>query len=260
MKNFKRLFVSALVLVMTAALCGCGGGKAGEGDTITVGIPQDIEDSLDPHTAVAAGTREVLFNVYEGLVKPDSNGDLKPAVASDYVIDNEGKTYTFTLRDGVTFHNGAPVTAEDVIASIKRCADTSNGDPLVAAFSNIASIDKTDDKTVVITLTNPDTDFLCNMTTAIIPADNIANTGTNPIGTGPYMYVSRSPQENIVLKRYDGYWGEKAYIENVTFKIISNPDTIVMNLEGGSVDMFPRVTTAQADQGRYHEPGAGSLS
>jgi peptide/nickel transport system substrate-binding protein len=62
------------------------------------------------------------------------------------------------------------------------------------------------------------------------------------------MYVSRSPQENIILKRYDGYWGEKAYIENVTFKIISNPDTIVMNLEGGAVDMFPRVTTAQAEQ------------
>ncbi len=248
MKNSKRLFVSALVLLMTAALCGCAGGKAGEGDAITIGIPQDIEDSLDPHTAVAAGTREVLFNVFEGLIKPDSNGDLKPAIASEYVIDDEGKTYTFTLRDGVTFHNGAPVTAEDVIASIKRCADTSNGDPLVAAFSNIASIDKKDDKTVVITLANPDTDFLCNMTTAIIPADNIENAGTNPIGTGPYMYVSRSPQENIVLKRYDGYWGDKAFIENVTFKIIANPDTIVMNLEGGSIDMFPRVTTAQAEQ------------
>ncbi len=248
MKKLYLLFVSALVLAMTAALCGCGGGKAGEGDAITVGIPQDIEDSLDPHTAVAAGTREVLFNVFEGLVKPDSSGDLKPAVASEYVIDNEGKTYTFTLRDGITFHNGAPVTADDVIASIKRCADTTDGDPLVAAFSNIADVTKTDDKTVVITLKEPDTDFLCNMTTAILPADNIDNTATNPIGTGPYMYVSRSPQENIVLKRYDGYWGEKAYIENVTFKIIANPDTIVMNLEGGSVDMFPRVTSAQAAQ------------
>ena len=248
MKKFGTLFVSALVLTMTVALCGCGGDKAGEGETITVGIPQDIEDSLDPHTAVAAGTREVLFNVFEGLVKPNSNGDLIPAVAKDYVIDDEGKTYTFKLRDGITFHNGAAVSADDVIASIERCADTSNGEPLVAAFSNIADIVKTDDKTVTIHLTEADTDFLCNLTTAIIPADNIDNAAANPIGTGPYMYVSRSPQENIVLKRYDGYWGEKAYIENVVFKIISNPDTIVMNLEGGSVDMFPRVTTAQAEQ------------
>jgi len=248
MKKFGLLFVSALVLTMTVALCGCGGDKPGVGDSITVGIPQDIEDSLDPHTAVAAGTREVLFNVFEGLVKPNSNGDLIPAVASDYVIDDEGKTYTFELRDGITFHNGAPVTADDVIASIERCADTGDDAPLVAAFSNIESINKKDDRTIEITLKEPDTDFLCNMTTAILPANNIENTANNPIGTGPYMYVSRSPQENIVLKRYDGYWGEKAYIENVIFKVISNPDTIVMNLEGGSVDMFPRVTTAQAEQ------------
>ena len=89
MKKFRTLFVSALVLTMTVALCGCGGDKAGEGDAITVGIPQDIEDSLDPHTAVAAGTREVLFNVFEGLLKPDSNGDLKPAVASEYSIEDD---------------------------------------------------------------------------------------------------------------------------------------------------------------------------
>lgn len=248
MRRFKNLLVSALVLMLTVALCGCGGDKAGDGETITVGIPQDIEDSLDPHLAMAAGTREVLFNIFEGLVKPNSNGDLVPAVASEYTVDDEGKTYTFTLRDGITFHNGEPVTVEDIIASIERCADTGSGDPLVAAFSNIESVTKSDDKHVVITLVTPDTDFISNMTTAILPASNIDNTANEPIGTGPYMYVSRSPQENIILKRYDGYWGEKAYIENVIFKIISNPDTIVMNLEGGAVDMFPRVTTAQAEQ------------
>lgn len=248
MRRFKNLLVSALVLMLTVALCGCGGDKAGDGETITVGIPQDIEDSLDPHLAMAAGTREVLFNIFEGLVKPNSNGDLVPAVASEYTVDDEGKTYTFTLRDGITFHNGDPVTVEDIIASIERCADTGSGDPLVAAFSNIESVTKADDKHVVITLVTPDTDFISNMTTAILPASNIDNTANDPVGTGPYMYVSRSPQENIILKRYDGYWGEKAYIENVTFKIISNPDTIVMNLEGGAVDMFPRVTTAQAEQ------------
>ncbi len=248
MKRSMILLTSLLVLLLAVALCGCAGDKSGNGSTITVGIPQDIEDSLDPHLAVAAGTREVLFNIYEGLVKPNSNGELVPALASEYSVDAEGKTYTFTLRKGVKFHDGEPVTVQDVVASIERCADTSNGEPLVAAFSNIADIVKTDDKTVTIHLTEADTDFLCNLTTAIIPADNIDNAASNPIGTGPYMYVSRSPQENIILKRYDGYWGEKAYIENVTFKVISNPDTIVMNLEGGSVDLFPRVTTAQAAQ------------
>ncbi|MCR5398960.1 MAG: ABC transporter substrate-binding protein [Lachnospiraceae bacterium] len=248
MKRSMILLTSLLVLLLAVALCGCAGDKSGNGSTITVGIPQDIEDSLDPHLAVAAGTREVLFNIYEGLVKPNSNGELVPALASEYSVDAEGKTYTFTLRKGVKFHDGEPVTVQDVVASIERCADTSNGEPLVAAFSNIAGIEAADDSTVVITLKEADTEFISYMTTAILEAKYIADPTSDPVGTGPYMFVSRSPQENIVLKSFKDYWGEKAYIENVTFKIISNPDTIVMNLEGGSIDMFPRVTTAQAAQ------------
>ena len=83
---------------------------------------------------VTAGTREVLFNLFEGLVKPNSKGELIPAVAERYQLSEDGRTYTFTLREGVKFHNGATVTAEDVVYSIERCADTSEGTPLVPAF------------------------------------------------------------------------------------------------------------------------------
>lgn len=248
MKRFKKILVLMLVFVMAAAFCACGSNKSGGDSTITVGIAQDIEDSLDPHLATAAGTREVLFNIYEGLVKPNSNGDLIPAVASDYSIDEEGKVYTFTLRDGITFHNGEKVTVEDVKASVERCADTSNGDPLVAAFSNIESVIVVDDKTVSITLAQADTGFLPNLTIAIIPAADIAAGSTTPSGTGPYAFVSRSPQENVVLAKYDKYWGEGAEIANVIFKVIADPNTIVMNLESGAIDMFPRVTADQATQ------------
>ena len=84
----KKISMMLLMLLsMTIALTGCSGDKAEENSsTITVGIPQDIEDSLDPHKAVAAGTKEVLFNVYEGLVKPDSAGNLNPAIASEYNV------------------------------------------------------------------------------------------------------------------------------------------------------------------------------
>lgn len=248
MKEFRRILILMLVFVMAIAFCACGSNKSGDDSTITVGIAQDIEDSLDPHIAVAAGTREVLFNIYEGLVKPDSNGDIVPAVASEYSIGEDGKTYTFTLREGITFHNGEKVTVEDVKASIERCADTSNGDPLVAAFSNIASVATPDDKTIVVTLDQADTGFLPNLTIGIIPAADITAGSNTPSGTGPYYFVSRSPQENIVLKKYDGYWGEKALITNVIFKVIADPDTIVMNLESGAIDMFPRVTADQATQ------------
>ena len=244
----KRFLALLLVSVtMAVALCGCGGDKAeGGSSSITIGIPQDLEDSLDPHKAVAAGTKEILFNIYEGLVKADSNGNLNPAVADSYSISEDGLTYTFGLRKGVKFHNGKNVTASDVVYSIKRNADDGSGNALISAFLNIEDV-TADDDVVTITLKAPDPDFLQYMTLAIIPEDN-TDPDTNPIGTGPYKYVSRSPQENIILKRFDEYWGEKAYIENVTLKICANADSIVMDLKGGSVDLFARITSAQVLQ------------
>lgn len=247
-KAFKRFLLTLVCGALTIALSACSGDKAGENSSqITIGIPQDIEDSLDPHKAVAAGTEEVLFNLYEGLVKPDSSGALQPAVASDYSISEDATTYTFTLSDGVKFHDGSTVTAEDVKYSIDRCADTTNGAPLVEAYSHIQSVNILDEKTVEVVLDGPDTEFLAYMTEAIIPASN-ENPDTNPIGTGPYKYVSRSPQENFVVEKFDDYWGTPANIEHVTFKVCANADSIVMDLQGGSIDMFARVTTAQAAQ------------
>ncbi len=213
---------------------------------ITVGIPQDI-DSMDPHIAKSAGTREVLFNVYEGLVKPDQDGNLQPAIASEYTISEDGMTYTFTLRDGVKFHDGSTVTAEDVKYSIERNAGTDGTDPLISAFSNIDKVEIQDDSTIVMTLKEANTEFLAYMTVAIIPASNEDPEG-NPIGTGPYKFVSRSPKENVILTKFDEYWGDPAYITDVTLKIEANPDSVVMDLEGGSIDMYARVTSAQMSQ------------
>lgn len=247
MKLKRQVLSLVLSMTLAIALCGCAGDKTGANSShITIGIPQDLEDSLDPHKAVAAGTKEVLFNIFEGLVKPDSNGNLNPAVASDYSISEDGLTYTFTLREGVKFHDGSLVTAEDVLYCIDKNAEASDGTPLISAFSNIASVNS-NGNTIEIVLDQADPDFLQYMTMAIIPKNN-ANPDTNPIGTGPYKYVSRSPQENIVLKSFSDYWGEKAYIEDVTLKICANADSIVMDLMGGSVDVFARITAAQALQ------------
>ncbi len=248
MKVFKKfwglIFLSA---TLTVALCGCKGDKAGDYSShITIGIPQDLEDSLDPHKAVAAGTKEILFNLFEGLVKPDSNGDLFPAVADSYTISDDGLTYTFHLRKGCKFHNGEAVTADDVLYCIEKNADPESNSAYVSAFSNIKEY-KADGENIVITLNTKNTDFLQYMTMSIIPKNN-TNPDSNPIGTGPYKYVSRSPQENIILERFDDYWGEKAYIKNVTLKICANADSIVMDLMGGSVDLFARITSAQALQ------------
>lgn len=250
-KGLKKLFSVAVLLTLTIALSACSGDKQGENSSqITIGIPQDMEDSLDPNKIVAAGTKEIYFNIYEGLVKPDSDGNICPAVASDYVISDDMRTYTFTLREGVKFHDGSLVTVEDIKHTLDKCADTGNKDPLVEAFSNVESINIIDDRTVEILLFQPSTDFiagLADVNAAIVPKHN-DDPDKIAIGTGPYMYVSRSPQENFVLKKFDEYWGEPAHIENVVLKICANTDSVVMDLNGGSIDMFARLTTAQADQ------------
>ncbi|MBQ7944189.1 MAG: ABC transporter substrate-binding protein, partial [Lachnospiraceae bacterium] len=243
----KALLVSML-LTLTIALGGCAGDKeADDSSQITIGIPQDL-DSLDPNVAVASGTQEILFNVYEGLYKPDSDGNLVPAVASDCAISEDGLTYTFTLREGVKFHNGNPVTVEDVVYSMNKCAGDGSGEPLVSAFSIVENVEATDDKTVVITLSEANKDFLAILSateTCIVPAD-VEDLETTPVGTGPYKIVSRSLQENVILEKFDEYWGEPANIENVTLKIIADSDSILMNLQGGAIDLFARVTSSTA--------------
>lgn len=251
MSKVKGILALCALMTMSIALIGCSGDKAKDSSEIVVGIPQDLEDSLDPHKALAAGTKEILFNVYEGLLKPDSQGNNIPAVAESYTVSEDLMTYTFKLRDGIKFHNGNNVTADDVKYSIDKFAGISDGsEPLVSAFSVIEEVNIIDDKTVDVVLNTPDTDlptYLAMVSAAIIPKDN-ENPDTVAIGTGPYKYVSRSPQENVICEAFDDYWGEKANIKNVTFKVEANADSIVMDLLGGSIDFYARLTIDQVKQ------------
>ena len=256
-KRLLALFLTLGLVCTVLTACGDGskdqggqgnnGGEAVSGGEITVGIAKDLDDSLDPHRMVTAGTREVLFNLFEGLVKPNSKGELIPAVAERYQLSEDGRTYTFTLREGVKFHNGATVTAEDVVYSIERCADTSEGTPLVPAFSVIQEVKAVDEKTVTITIAQRDLEFISYLTSAIIPK-GYDDQATHPVGTGPFMYVSRSPQENFVIQRFDDYWGTPAYLDKVTYKIYESADALVTALKGKSIDLCAHLTSAQASQ------------
>lgn len=248
----KKLLAVALSIAMCATLTGCFGGStknsssSGDKNSIIVGIQNDL-DSLDPHLAETAGTREVMYNVFEGLVKPTKDGDLAPAVASDYSVSEDGKVYTFILRDNVKFHNNETVTAEDVKYSIERNAGLTGGDVLVSAFDKIESVDIKDEKTVTVTLSEADTELIAYMTVAIIPAD-YNEQGTAPVGTGPYKFVSYTPQEKLVLEKFDEYWNKEAAasIKDVEFRIVQNTDSVILDLKAGSIDVYPYLTDSQA--------------
>lgn len=263
MKRSKKVLLSVMTLVVTVALCACGGDKGGEtstagnnstetngssategeivrGGEITVGITQDL-DSLDPHKMVQAGTREVLFNVFEGLVKANSDGDLVPAVASEYDISDDAKEYTFTLRDGITFHDGSAVTVEDIKYSIERYAEINS-----SAFSNLESVEIVDESTVKVHLHEGNTEFLSMLTLEIVPQSNEANFATNPIGTGPFKFVSYTPGQDFVVEAYEGYWNpELPYLDKVTFKIIADTDTAIVQLQGGTLDIVQYLSEDQ---------------
>lgn len=262
----KKRILAILLALCTAAtlLAGCGGKKppvdpANNTDTpttqkaeraaaneIVIGIAQDF-DSLDPHHMTAAGTKEIMFNVYEGLVKPASDGNIVPAVASDVHVSKDGLTYTFTLRQGVKFHNGDPVDMQDVLFSIERRRNGEDAAAYLKALDIIADVQGEGD-TLTVTLSEPSADFLAFiMNVYIIPADYDA-LETAPMGTGPFKFVSYTAQDSLVLERFADYWGTPAKLDKVTCKIIEKADLLVRGLQSHALDLVPHMTYAQTSQ------------
>ena len=240
-KRILTLFLS-LTLLLSLAACGTKT-DASRRDTneIVVGIAQDLENSLDPYTSVTAANREVLFNVFEGLVKPDADGNLIPAVAERWEVSDDQLTYTFHLRPGVKFHDGSEVTAMDVAWSIDKAMQSGSWE----ALDNIDAIDIGSDYVSVV-LKAADSDFLSYMTLAITP-ENHAD-GADPVGTGPFKFISRAAQQNLVLERFADYWGEGAKVDKVTYQIYENAEALVMALKSGAVDICAHLTATQANQ------------
>lgn len=268
----KKLRLLCIALLAMAVLNGCGADSTGEssedtsskeqqiqeteqtasgpveGGSIVVGIQQDI-DSLDPHKATAAGTKEILFNIFEGLVKPDVDGNLICAVADSYDISDDGLVYTFTLRDGVKFHNGNDVTCEDVKYSLERAAGLLDGTPLIATLQTIQSVDILDEKTVQVTVGAPNAELIYSFVAAIIPAGSGEDEAADPVGTGPFSFVSYTPQEGIVLAKNENYWQEGLpYLDQVEFKIVGSSDSALLELQGGSIDIYSYLTDSQANE------------
>jgi len=261
----KCLMVLLATLIVMTTLCGCAGstgdssgntssaattttGKPTYGGSIVVGIQQDI-DSLDPHKATAAGTKEILFNIFEGLVKPDENGNLIDAVAQSHTLSDDGLKYTFVLRDNVKFHNGNAVTAEDVKYSIERAAGLLDGTPLISTLKVVTSVDIIDEKTVQVTVDKVNPELIYSFTAAVIPAGSGEDASASPIGTGPFSFVSYTPQEGIILKKNPDYWQSGLpYLDEVNFKIVAGSDTALLELKGGSIDIYSYLTDTQAEE------------
>jgi peptide/nickel transport system substrate-binding protein len=240
------LSIVALLSLLLAGCAGKGTEHAGEGDggasdnaaasagfgELRWGGGAEI-DSLDPYLAVGGDTRGLLWNIFEGLVKADQTGDLKPALAQDFEAQQDGKVYVLHLRTGVKFHNGNEVTAADVRYSFDQALKAG---AVYAGFEKVDKVDVADDGTVTITLKEADTEFLVALTNPIVPAD-YAEQGTAPVGTGPFKFVSYTPQQELVLEANADYWQEGLpHLEKLTIVFSADDNATVTSLKSGNVE------------------------
>ncbi|MCC3859710.1 ABC transporter substrate-binding protein [Pseudemcibacter aquimaris] len=199
--------------------------------------------NLDPTSGAAAAIDEVVYgNIFEGLVRIDQNGDVVPGLATSWNVSRDGRSYLFTLAKGVMFHDGTTFDAEDVRFSFNRGRAENSTNAKKYIFEPIANIDVFDANTVMITLKRPKPDFLFNIglgDAVIVAEESVSGNAYNPIGTGPFKFDKWVRGDRITLTRNDEYWGIAAKLEQVTFKIITDPLSAYTAMMAGDIDTFP---------------------
>jgi len=220
--------------------------------------------SLDPHAVTAVNDFRILVNVYDGLVRyQDGTLQVEPSLATDWTISDEGKTYTFNLREGVTFHDGTPFNAEAVKFNFDRMLkedhpfhDTGPF-PLAFFFSAVQEVNALDETTVEFKLKEPYAPFLSNLAypTGLIvsPAavkEHGQDFGRHPVGTGAYKFVEWEANSRVVVDRNPDYWDGAAPLEAVIYRPITDANTRIAEMLSGGLDVMVEVPPDSLQQFR----------
>ncbi len=198
---------------------------------------------LDPTAGAAAAIDEVVYaNVFEGLTRFASDGSIQPALAESWDISEDGLTFVFHLHDGVRFHDGTTMDAEDVKFSIERAQAEDSTNAQKPLFAGIVSVEAVDPLTVRFTLSEPNGNFLFNMAwgdAVIVAPESAADNATDPIGTGPFKFVEWVQGDHVELARNPDYWGTPVRLEKATFKFIADPTAAFAAMMAGDLDAYP---------------------
>ncbi|MFO1068820.1 MAG: ABC transporter substrate-binding protein [Geminicoccaceae bacterium] len=236
--------------IFAAALLAAGlAGAAHAKDTLVLGMVLE-PPHLDPTAGAAAAIDEVVYaNVFEGLTRIDETGTVRPALAESWTVSDDGLTYTFKLRQGVTFQDGTTFDSADVKFSLERAMAPDSVNAQKALFEPIATVATPDATTVVVTLKRPTGDFLFNMgwgDAVIVAPETAAGNKTKPVGTGPFAFKQWVSGDRVELVRRDGYWGTPPALASATFKIINDPAAATAALLAGDVDAFANFPAPEA--------------
>ncbi|WP_231371073.1 ABC transporter substrate-binding protein [Cryocola sp. 340MFSha3.1] len=239
----------AIGLASALTLAGCAGGSSsagGDGATIAIGSLYEPVN-LDNTAGGGQGVTEALNgNVYEGLFKLTDEGKVEPLLATKYTTSADGLTYTFTLRDGVKFHSGKPLTSADVKRSIERVTSDDSQSARKSQLEVIKSIDTPDDKTVTITLSSRSISLPYNLSYVWIYGPGTSNYKTAEDGTGPYTLGTWKRGSSLSLERWSGYWGDKAKNKEVEFDYFTDASALSNALQTKQVDIVTSIQSPDA--------------
>ena len=197
---------------------------------------------LDPTSAAAGAIDQVLYaNVFEGLTRFGPDGSVQPGLAASWTISDDGLSYTFQLREGVTFHDGTAFEASDVVFSLDRARAEDSTNAQKALFAGIEGVEALGDTSVRIDLAAPQGNFLFNLAwgdAVMVAPESIEDIKNQPIGTGAFRFEQWRRGDQISLSRNADYWGEAASLEAATFKFISEPTAAYAAMLAGDIDAF----------------------
>jgi len=228
-------------LVLGVAGAALLAGMAAARTDITVALQLE-PPHLDPTSAAAGAIDSVLYsNVFEGLTRFMGDGSVVPGLAESWEISDDGLTYTFNLRDGVTFHDGTTMDAEDVKFTLDRILAEDSANAQKALYAAISAVEVVDPATVRVSLSEPNGNMLFNLAwgdAVIVAPESIDNIKQQPIGTGPFKFDSWTQGDSIQISQYADYWGAQPALTEATFKFISDPTAAFAAMMAEDVDVF----------------------
>ncbi len=239
-------------LSLPAALALTTGPALAQAKKDTLILAMTLEPTgLDPTAGAASAIAEIThYNLFETLVKINGDSSITPLLAASWTVTPDNKTWAFKLKPDVKFHNGVACTGHSVKFAFERAAAEGTTNKDKAVFANIVNIALTDDLTVVLTLKNPNPDFLFQMgqaTAIIVEPKSAVGNNTQPVGTGPYKLTNWAKGSAVTLARWDDYRDAKAIkLRQVTFRFISDSAAQVAAMLAGDVDVFQRVSAAKS--------------